>query len=63
MNLHLDAPLIKADLDDRRPALEAVLLRVFKKVAETLEYSLLERPQNIALPVLSRADRSFWIGY
>jgi hypothetical protein len=31
MNLHLDAPFIKADLDDRRPALEAVLLRALKK--------------------------------
>jgi hypothetical protein len=62
MNLHRDAPFFKADLDDRRPALEAVLLRVLKKAAETLECSLLQRLQNIALRVLSRADRSFWIG-
>jgi hypothetical protein len=62
MNLHRDAPFTKAEVDDRRPALEAVLLRVLKKAAETLECSLLQRLQNIALRVLSRADRSFWIG-
>jgi hypothetical protein len=62
MNLHLDPPFAKTGLDDRRPALEGVLLRALKNAAETLESSLLERLRTTPLRVRSRTDRSLGTG-
>jgi hypothetical protein len=58
MNLHLDPPFAKTGLDDRRPALEGMLLRTLKNASETLESSLLERLRTTPLRVRSRTDRS-----